>query len=86
MGLKEQSAEGVEQNLILKQAGAAGSKVFLGWVWQMNGNGESTLLLVVLLTFAFAWGFPRSFFLMCKGAVNTTGVWGVLDVSDSFAN
>lgn len=52
MGLKEQSAEGVEQNLILKQAGAAGSKVFLGWVWQMNGNGESTLLLAVLLTFA----------------------------------
>lgn len=52
MGLQEQSAGGVEQNLILKQAGAAGSTVFLGWVWRMSGKGESTLLLAVL-TFAF---------------------------------
>lgn len=61
MGLEEQSAEGVQQNLILKQAGAAGSKVFLGWVWQVNGKGESTLLLA-LLTFAFESDFPKGFF------------------------
>lgn len=59
MGLKEQSAEGVEQNFILTEAGAAGSRVFLGWVWQVNAKGESTLLLAVL-TSPFKRDFPKS--------------------------